>query len=79
MLECTSLMSIAIFIIDIGFNLQSMHLGLDGLLQVTALLSAPLKFKGTLSRYYVSINMYLYELANMTNQKEEDIFFWFDQ
>ena len=35
--------------------------------------------KTKLRKYYANINLYLYNIAKLTNQKKEDIIFWIDQ
>ena len=68
----SSLMKVAKLMTELGFPLNSIHLGIDALSQVTALLTPPAHFTGQLQKYYSSINVHLYELAQITNLFKED-------
>ena len=56
-------------------TIEAVYLGSDALSQVVGL-SRPLQvMKPKLRRLYVNINLQLFELANLTGQKKEDIVF----
>ena len=59
----------------ISFRLNSIHLGVDALSQITVLLTPQQKFKGQIARYYANVSMHLFELAKITGQNKEDIIF----
>ena len=50
-LAVTSLINMVKILTDLWFILSSIHLGVDTLSQVTALLSSPFRFKGSLTKY----------------------------
>ena len=54
------LITMARLIGDMGFKLNSIHLGVDTLSQITVLLTPPKKFKGPIARYYANISMHLF-------------------
>merc|ERR1712121_71244 len=60
-------------------TLNGCHIGVDALSQIIGLMSPPSQFKPRLRKYYASINVHLYKLAQMTNQVKENIIFWLNQ
>lgn len=61
---------------DPKITIEVVYLGLDALSQVVGL-SRPLQIlEPKLRRLYAKINIHLFEFANLTGQKKEDIVFW---
>ena len=59
-------------------TIEAVYLGLDALSQVVGL-SRPLQaLKPKLRRLYANINPHLFEIANLTGQKKEDIVLWIE-
>ena len=59
--------------------IEAAYLGVDALSQVVGLMKPPHVLKQKLRRYYANINLHLFEIAKLTDQKKEDIIFWIDQ
>ena len=59
--------------------IEAVYLGVDDLSQVVGLMKPPHVLKQKLRNYYAIINLHLFEIAKLTNQKKEDIIFWIDQ
>ena len=59
--------------------IEAAYLGVDALSQVVGLMKPPHVLKQKLRKYYANINLHLFEIAKLTNQKKEDIIFWIDQ
>ena len=55
---------------------EAVYLGSDALSQVVGLSRTPQALKPKLRRLYVNINLYLFEITNLTRQKKEDIVLW---
>ena len=53
--------------------IEVVYLGSDALSQVVGLSRTPQALKPKLRRLYVNINLHLFEIANLTGQKKEDI------
>ena len=58
--------------------IEAVYLGLDALSQVVGLSRTPQALKPKLRRLYVNINLHLFEIANLTGQKKEDIVLWIE-
>ena len=58
--------------------IEAVYLGLDTLSQVVGLSRTPQALKPKLRRLYANINLHLFEIANLTGQKKEDIVLWIE-
>ena len=58
---------------DAKISIEAVYLGCDALSQVVGLSRPPQIPKAKLRRLYANINLHLFELANLTGQKKEDI------
>ena len=56
--------------------MEAVYLGSDALSQVVGLLRTPQALKPKLRRLYANINLHLFEIANLTGQRKEDIVLW---
>ena len=56
--------------------IKAVYLGSDALSQVVGLLRTPQALKPKLRRLYANINLHLFEIANLTGQKKEDVVLW---
>ena len=63
---------------DAKITIEAVYLGSDALSQVVGLSRPPQVLKPKLRRLYANINLHLFELANLTGQKKEDIVFWIE-
>ena len=79
LLACDAMLRIAKLMKELDIPLSKVFLGVDALSQLIALGSSPTRFHGVLRKYYVMINLHLFELAKMTGQQKQDCIFWFDQ
>merc|ERR1712002_1018686 len=59
--------------------IEAAYIGVDTLSQVVGLMKPSNELKQKLRRYYANINLHLFEVAKLTDQKKEDIIFWIDQ
>ena len=59
-------------------TIEAVYLGSDALLQVAGLSRPPQALKPKLRRLYANINLHLFEIANLTGQKKEDIVLWIE-
>ena len=59
--------------------IEATYLGVHALSQVVGLLKPPHVLKQKLRRYYANINLHLFEIAKLTDQRKEDIIFWINQ
>ena len=59
--------------------LSDWYIGIDSLSQVVGPMSPPSQFKPRLRKYYASINLQFYRLAQVTNQVKENIIFQLNQ
>ena len=59
-------------------TIEAVYLGSDALSQVVGLSRPPQILKPKIRRLYANINLHLFELANLTGQKKEDIVFWIE-
>ena len=64
---------------ETNIPIEAAYLGVDALSQVVGLLRPPDMLKQKLRKYYANINLHLFEIAKLTNQRKEDIIFWIDQ
>ena len=55
---------------------EAVYLGSDALSQVVGLSRTPQALKPKLRRLYANINLHLFEIANLTGQRKEDIVIW---
>ena len=55
--------------------IEAAYLGVDALSQVVGLTKPPHVLKTKLRKYYANINLHLFEIAKLTNQKKENIIF----
>ena len=56
--------------------IEAVYLGSDALSQVVGLSRTPQALKPKLRRLYANINLHLFEIANLTGQKKEDVVLW---
>ena len=63
---------------DAKISIEAVYLGCDALSQVVGLSRPPQILKPKLRRLYANINLHLFELANLTGQKKEDIVIWIE-
>ena len=63
---------------DAKISIEAVYLGCDALSQVVGLSRPPQILKPKLRRLYSNINLHLFELANLTGQKKEDIVIWIE-
>ena len=56
--------------------MEAFFLGSDALSQVVGLSRTPQALKPKLRRLYANINLHLFEIANLTGQRKEDIVIW---
>ena len=59
--------------------IKAVYLGVDALSQVVGLMKPPNVLKQKQRKYYSYINLHLFKIAKLTNQKKDDIIFWIDQ
>ena len=59
-------------------HIEAVYLGLDELSQVVGLSRTPQALKPKLRRLYANINLHLFEIANLTGQRKEDIVLWIE-
>ena len=59
-------------------TIEAVYLGSDALSQVVGLSRPPQALKPKLRRLYANINLHLFEIANLTGQKKEDIVLWIE-
>ena len=59
-------------------SIEAVYLGSDALSQVVGLSRTPQALKPKLRRLYANINLHLFEIANLTGQKKEDIVLWIE-
>ena len=57
---------------------EAVYLGSDALLQIVGLSRTPQALKPKLRRLYANINLHLFEIANVTGQRKEDIVIWIE-
>ena len=57
---------------------EAVYLGSDALSQVVGLSRTPQALKPKLRRLYANINLHLFEIANLTGQRKEDIVIWIE-
>ena len=60
---------------ELTTQLKLGHLGLNTISQIIGFESPPAKFKEVMKRDYTDIDVHLFELAQFTNKKKEEIFF----
>ena len=58
--------------------IETFYLGTDALSQVVRLSRPPQVLKPKLRRLYANINLHLFEIAKLTNQRKEDVMFWIE-
>ena len=58
--------------------IEAVYLGSDALSQVVGLSRTPQALKPKLRRLYANINLHLFEIANLTGQRKEDIVLWIE-
>ena len=58
--------------------IEAVYLGSDALSQVVGLSRPPQVLKPKLRKLYANINLYLFEIEKLTNQKKEDVVFWIE-
>ena len=59
--------------------IEAAYLGVNALFQVAGLMKPTHMLKQKLRRYYANINLHLFEIAKLMDQRKEDIIFWIDQ
>ena len=57
---------------------EAVYIGSDALSQVVGLSRTPQAMKLKLRRLYANINLHLFEIANLTSQRKEDIVIWIE-
>ncbi len=58
--------------------IEAVYLGSDALSEAVGLLRTPQALKPKLRRLYANINLDLFEIANLTGQRKEDIVIWIE-